>query len=719
MALSQATVKKQIARLKPIVESCSIETTRKWQDRIGEIMALTYRKRVTVLKERLENFDGAWIIPKDETRSGVILYLHGGGFVAGGIDYAKGFGAKLAMETGTRVFCIGYRLAPENMFPCALQDAEDAYRYLLTKGYSPKKITVIGESAGGNLCLSLCKRLPEEEQPAGVIVISPWTDLTLSGESLEYNKEKDPSLSRAMLEFYSEKYTSNPKAPFVSPLFHNFDKMPPVLIFAGGDEILLSDSERLHKKLIASGVNSRLVVSSGMWHAYLLYDLKENKKDIKTLNQFLSRTMAKENKLRWMRLDNAAKIYPAARNQHWSNLFRVSATLKEEVDVNVLRSALDVTLRRFPSIGARLRKGMFWYYLEQLSSPPDIKSESSYPLTRMDKKETRECALRVIAYKKRIAVEIFHSLTDGNGAMVFLKTLVAEYLTERYNVNIPCVSGVLDRLQEPDEAEFEDGFIKNKGDVKMSRNEATAWRLGGTMEPGGFLNLTCFKIPVDKVLENAHKYNVSLTAYLTAVLMMAIQKIQKDRVPVRARRKPIKVLIPVNLRKLFKSKTLRNFVFYTTPEIEPRLGEYDFEEILNVVTSKMSAEITKKQMSKRIAANVESEQLFIVKLMPLFIKNLVMKAIFNAVGEKKSCLSLSNLGAIKVPEEMEGYIERFDFILGVQATAPYNCGVLSFKDTLYVNFIRNIKESYLEATFFEVLRDMGIPVTVESNRIND
>ncbi len=719
MALSQATVKKQISRLKPLVEGCSIETMRKWQDRIGELMALTYRKRVTVLKEETENFFGAWIIPKDERRQGVILYLHGGGYVAGGVDYAKGFGAKLATETGARVFCIGYRLAPENMFPCALDDAEEAYRYLLLKGFSPKKIVIAGESAGGGLCLSLCKRLKKEEMPAGIIAISPWTDLTMSGESIEENKEKDPSLSKAMLDFYASKYTTNPKAPFVSPLFHNLAELPPVLIYAGSDEILLSDSVRLHKKLIDSGVMSQLNVANGMWHAYLLYDLKENKRDFKVLNQFLSRVSLKESKLRWMRLDNAAKIYPAARNQHWSNVFRVSATLKEEVDVKILHSAFDVTLRRFPSIGARLQKGLFWYYLEQLSSAPPIKKESSYPLTRMNKKETRQCALRVIAYKNRIAIEIFHSLTDGNGAMVFLKTLIAEYLTERYGISIPNEHGVLDRLEEPDEAEFEDSFIKYKGNVKTSRQEDTAWRLEGTKEPAGFLHLTCLKIPVKSILEKAHEYNVSLTAFLASVMMMAIQKIQLERVPNINKRKPIKVLIPVNLRKLFKTKTLRNFVYYTTPEIEPALGEYEFEEILKIVTHKMGEDVTKKQMAKKIAVNVESEQMLIVKLMPLFIKNVVMKTIFNLVGEKKSCLSLSNLGAIKVPEKMEEYIERFDFVLGVQATAPYNCGVLSYKDTLYINFIRNIKESYLELKFFEVLRDMGIPVTAESNNITD
>ena len=130
----------------------------------------------------------------------------------------------------------------------------------------------------------------------------------------------------------------------------------------------------------------------------------------------------------------------------------------------------------------------------------------------------------------------------------------------------------------------------------------------------------------------------------------------------------------------------------------------------------MGSDITEKQMSMKIAANVKSERIMAVRLMPLFIKNIVMKAIFDSVGEKKSCLTLSNLGAVKLPQEMLPFVKRMDFILGVQATAPYNCGVISFGDDLYINFIRNIKESELEYHFHCVLRDMGIAVSVQSNQ---
>ena len=130
----------------------------------------------------------------------------------------------------------------------------------------------------------------------------------------------------------------------------------------------------------------------------------------------------------------------------------------------------------------------------------------------------------------------------------------------------------------------------------------------------------------------------------------------------------------------------------------------------------MGLDVTAKHMSAMIATNVSSERIPIVKVMPLFIKNIVMKAVFDAVGERKSCLCLSNLGQVKLPDEMAPYIDRVDFVLGVQASSPYNCGVASWGDKLYVNFIRNVKHSELEAHFYAVLRRLGIPAAVESNQ---
>ena len=425
--------------------------------------------------------------------------------------------------------------------------------------------------------------------------------------------------------------------------------------------------------------------------------------------------MSHEQRLRWLPLDNSAKIYPPARNQNWSNVFRVSATLTEAVDKDVLRSALDVTVRRFPSVAVRLRRGVFWYYLQQIAEVPEIREESSYPLTQMTNGEMRKCAFRVIVYGRRIALEIFHSITDGSGALIFLKSLIAEYIQEKYGVRVPAEQGVLGRLEEPSEAELEDSYSKYSGKTLASLRQTNAWRPTGTPEARGFSHITCFTLPVKPVLEKAHEYGASLTGFLSAVMMMALQNMQEEKVPVQKRRKPIKVFIPVNLRGIFESRSLRNFVLYTVPEITPRLGRYEFAEICDTVKHQMALEVTQKNMSAKIATNTACEKIWAFKLMPLFLKNIAMKAVFNSVGERKSCLAFSNLGAVKMPEEMKQYIERMDFILGVQATAPYDCAMLSYDDTLYINFIRNIRESELEYHFYRVLQGFGLPVTVQSN----
>ena len=721
MSLSPKAVRAQIAIIKPLLNSCSLATLRKGQNKIGELMEFQLRHHTVIKHHDFENFQGGWVIPKDERRQGVILYLHGGGYTCGDLEYALGFGSVLAVQTGMRVFCIGYRLAPEHPFPAALEDALEAYRYLLHKGYPGEHIALCGESAGGGLCYSLCMKLREESlpMPGGIIGISPWTDMTASGISYQKNKAVDPSMTLETLDFYAKCYSAHREDPYVSPLLGDLGGMPPSLLFVGGDEIMLSDAEDLHKKLLDIGCKSQLVVAPERWHGYLLFNLDEDQKDFVLINRFLNQHISGESKLRWMRLDNAAKIYPAARRENWSSLFRLSMSIKEDVDPEILQSALDVTVRRFPSFAARLRRGLFWYYLQQLQHAPEVRQEYSYPMPRMDRQEIRKCAFRVIYYRNRIALEVFHCLTDGNGALVFLKSLVAEYLQQKYDISIPAELGVLGRLEEPTEAEMEDSFQKYAGNLSASRKENNAWKLREPLDPTGFMHLTCFRLPADAIVDKAHSYGVSVNTFLAAALMMALQNLQAEQEPNMARREAIRVLLPVNLRKLFPSSTLRNFAMYFTPEILPRLGFYEFEEICQIIDHSKGIEVTPKRMSMRIAANVGSERMLAVKLMPLFIKNFVMKAVFDAVGERKSCLNMSNLGNVQLPEAMLPYVERLDFILGIQATRSHNCGVITFKDSVYVNFIRNIRQPLLERHFFKVLQEMGIPATVESNQQED
>lgn len=419
---------------------------------------------------------------------------------------------------------------------------------------------------------------------------------------------------------------------------------------------------------------------------------------------------------RWMRLDNAAKIYPAARRRSWNCLFRLSASFNEDIDVSVMQSALDVTVKRFPSIAVAIHRGAFWYYLEEIGSAPSIKSEAAYPMARMAFRDLQKCAFRVVCYENRLAVEFYHAVTDANGGLVFLKTLAAEYLTQKYGVNIPCEMGVLDRNETPKEYELEDSFLKNDGPVTAGRKEANAYRLRGTLESDGYLNLVTATMDAQSVLDTARKYGVTLTVFLTAVMIKSIIKLQKNEVKNTKKQKPVKVLIPVNLRPLFGSKTLRNFALYIIPGIDPKMGDFEFEEILKLIHHQMGAEIYAKNMAAKIAANVGAERSLILKIMPLFIKNIAMKAVFNLFGDRKSSITISNLGKISIPGEMEPYVKRFDFILGEQAMCPNGCSVLSYNGELRISFLRTIKESNLEREFFKNLLDLGLQVKVESNR---
>ena len=721
MELSEKFVRKHMERLKPLTENASLEACRKGQDILGMVLAKTMRKCGDIHDIKLSHSDAAWIHPHDELKKGVILYLHGGGYTCGDLEYAKGFGSVLSVECGIKVLCVAYRLAPEHPFPAALDDALEAYRLLLTSGYLPGQIVLAGESAGGGLCYALCLKLRQLRipLPACIVACSPWMDLHNESKTYISNKDIDPSLTKTALDFYAECYTGKNYSlddPLISPIFGDFYGFPPSLIFAGSDEILLDDARNLHKKLLTSGCISELIVAERMWHAYILFCIKERAGDFDRIDNFLNRYLSHERKLRWMRLDNAAKIYPAARRRRWNNFFRLSATLSEPVDTAVLRSALDVTARRFPSIAVRLCKGLFWYYLEELRSAPEITEEEPWPLAHAPFEAINESALRVIVYKNRIAVEFYHALTDGNGGMVFLKTLLAEYIEQAYGISVPNECGILDRLEEPHEEELEDSFCKYSGTVSGPRDHGTVYNIRSTREEDDFRHLTTMMLDTSSVRICAKEHNVTVTVFLASAMLLALQKLQNEQIPDKRKQKPIRVVIPVNLRTLFPSKTLRNFVHVVMPEINPRMGDYEFDEICSIVKHELGLQATAKNMRAKFTPNVNAEKSPFLRLTPLFLKNLVMKTVYDSVGERTGCLNVSNLGNIDLPDVMKPYVARFDFVLGPQASKPHNCGILSYNGTLYMNFIRNTKESCLELTFYRVLHELGLKVLVESNQ---
>lgn len=422
-----------------------------------------------------------------------------------------------------------------------------------------------------------------------------------------------------------------------------------------------------------------------------------------------------ERSLRWMRLDNAALIFPAALRRRWSNAYRISFTFTDPVDPALLQQALGRVAPRFPSVIVRLRRSAFWYYLEELPKPPAVQPDASRPLRGMRMNEVRRCAIRVLYYRSRMAVEYFHAVTDGSGALVFAKTLAAEYVRLRYGAAVPAGRGVKDLDEPPRESELSDSFRENIVPVAAPRDSLGVYRLKGRPEPDGFLHVTLGVLDSAELRERAKAAGVTVTAWLCAALLEAIMAVQDAERPQRRKQKPVKVQIPVDLRRLYGGETMRNFVAVANIGVDPRLGDYSFEELLQLVHHQMRLTITPKNMAAIFTQNVRDEMNPLMKAVPLTLKNIIMRLVFDRVGENVSCLTLSNLGEVELPEEMAPFVERVEFVLGPQASSPYNASCTSWRGKTYFNIVRNSLEPKLERAFFAGLVRKGLHVSVESN----
>lgn len=420
-------------------------------------------------------------------------------------------------------------------------------------------------------------------------------------------------------------------------------------------------------------------------------------------------------KRRWYRLDNAALIFPAVHRRTWANMFRFSFTFVDPIDPAILQMAVDNMQKRFPSCFVRLRQGAFWYYLEEVD-PPRVHEDSYQPLMHMKWEEVRKCMMRVRYYRDRMAVEFFHSVTDGTGGMIFAKNLAAEYVRLRYNEEVPVGDHDLKDLTIPAmKEELEDSFQKYAGKVSAPRDDRDVFRPRGEREDYGFMHVTLGTVDTEDIRKLAKAAGVTVTGYLTAMLLECLLEMQQERVPNIKKRKKVKVQIPVNLRKFFDSVSQRNFVSLINVGVDPKLGDYSFEELLFQVNHQMKLGLTQKNLQAIFTPNVTSEKNPIIRIVPLFIKNLVMRLVFDMVGENVSCLSFSNLGHIDLPEVMNPYLKRAEFVLAAPASAAYNVSLSSINGKSFINIVRNTKEPELERSFFTKLVKKGVHVLVESN----
>ncbi len=288
-SMMSLVIRSQITLLNPLITKMDMGVQRKLQDALGALGSKALEGSVTYEDAAFERFGGAYATPKACAPGHAILYLHGGAYTAGSLAYARGFGGVLAQATHLRTLCVGYRLAPENPFPAALEDALDAY-FLLLYHYEPENVYLVGESAGGGLCYALALKLKAlgAPMPGKIVALSPWTDLAMTGDACARNRDIDPVLTREGLLYNAGLYAGDDlKDPLVSPLYGDVSGLPPSLLFAGTNEILEDDASRLHDKLLAAGCQSTLHIEPGMWHVYPLYGVPEGREAITEIAAFL------------------------------------------------------------------------------------------------------------------------------------------------------------------------------------------------------------------------------------------------------------------------------------------------------------------------------------------------------------------------------------------------------------------------------------------------
>lgn len=420
-----------------------------------------------------------------------------------------------------------------------------------------------------------------------------------------------------------------------------------------------------------------------------------------------------ENLPTWYKLDNSAKIYPATRSKTRSNVFRVSVVLKEEVEPELLARALEAVLVRVPYFSVRMHRGLFWYYLEPSTGAPEVQPDTLYPCSQMHWKGRGGFLFKVLYYSRTISLEFFHSLTDGSGGMEFLKVLCAQYLSLK-GYEIEKSDSILDINKPPFMEELEDSFLKyaGKGRLNLSR-EGQAYRIIGTFETPGKHHITTGLLRVDEVLAVSRAMKVTITEYLAAILIHVLYRHQQKHHPIRVR--PVKVSIPVNLRQRFESQTLRNFTLSINTGIDPRLGEYSFEEILSQVHHFMRYSMSEKFLKARMSTYVSAERNPFLRAAPLFVKNKCLAVVLNMLHDSTISSTLSNIGKIVVPDSISEYVERFEAMSNPSRMKPVSCVVVSHRNTLVINFTRAIKESDIEREFFRFLVRQGLHVKIESS----
>ena len=410
------------------------------------------------------------------------------------------------------------------------------------------------------------------------------------------------------------------------------------------------------------------------------------------------------NNTEWYKLDNMGVYYASTKDKKNPTVFRFTATMKDEIDVTNLRVALEDTMEVYPNFNVTLKKGLFWFYLEEEHHLPDIKEENKAVCARVYKSEY-DILYRVSYYKKRINFEVSHILSDGRGTIEVFKTLIANYVKYQYKVkNIKLSNSSIEEHTEDSFDKYYEKYKKQKykdGKIYRYKNKKLPFEDAKFIE----LHLNC-----KKILDKAHEYNATLTSYLGAVLIQSILKEMKQV----DKGKYIKIDLPVDLRSYFRSESSRNF-FGLTYLSYKFTGEVDsLEDIIKVVNEEMTEKIKKENISKRMNKMVYFQKNFAIRAIPIFIKDIFLKTV-NEFTSNISTTTLSNVGKISFSKEVDEYVETT-----AAMTSPennYKFTICTFKNDLVICISDKFRRNNIVKNYVRALVEVDEDAFIISNGV--
>lgn len=417
--------------------------------------------------------------------------------------------------------------------------------------------------------------------------------------------------------------------------------------------------------------------------------------------------------LRWERLDNTAHLFPVIAGESMTNVYRISVTLTEEIQPDLLQEALDMILPGFDGFNVRMKQGVFWYYLEENGRPaPRVCEENTYPCRFFRQNKNNNYLFRVTYYKKRINLEVFHVLADGMGGINFLRELTYQYLRL---VHPELREKLGDSYASDTSLNREESFVKNyKRKAEKGYKSKKAFLIKGEkLEPGEFGVMHGYmNIPQLKAV--CKGYGASINEYLVAAFVWSVYTECMHGMPSD---KPIRVAVPVNLRSFFDSITTKNFFVMVSAEFVPVKDEYIFEEVLGIVCESLRSQINKEHLERLFSYNVSNEKVWLNRATPLFLKNMVMKQIYTA-SALANTTTITNIGNVTVAADYEPYVEMFHAFLAMSKGQHLKGTICSYQDTLVFNFSFDLADMSVQRGFFRKISSDGIEVKIDSNGVN-